>query len=302
MSDNMQFLEANKYLIRYYYIYKHKSFHRAAENFYVAGTDRNMKYAVTQLENFYQVQLIRVIGNKLEFTDFGHLLGEQAEQVYNLNLKINSILNKMNLKEINFSTSNDIYKYYVKPIFDVFQKDNPDAKITLVKTNQYDGTQKLLNREIDFIVGIIPIKIHPDLTYQKIADGKIFLVSLKENNDNFKDIKSLNDIKKFKCASLDNTDPFYYNLKDAEKKEKTNLNITYSTSDIDSLIEAVQSGFVDYSLVGNYTKFNDLSSFDVSFLFKPVEICFIYRRNESFTTAIEQLIKISKKLNIKPVE
>src|SRR4030043_1311405 len=139
MIDDMQFLEANKYLIRYYYIYKYKSFHRAAENFYVAGTDRNMKYTVDQLENFYKVQLVRVIGNKLEFTDFGHLLGEHAEQIYNLNLKINSILNKMNLKEVNFSVSSDIYKYYVKPIFDVFQKENPDSKITLIKTNQYDA-------------------------------------------------------------------------------------------------------------------------------------------------------------------
>ena len=302
MLDNMQFLEANKYLIRYYYIYKYKSFHRAAENFYVAGTDRNMRYTVTQLENFYGVQLVRVIGNKLEFTEFGELLGEQAEQIFNLNLKINSILNKMNLKEVNFSASYDIYKYYVKPIFDIFQRENPDSKITLIKTNQYDASQRLLNREIDFIVGFVPENCHSDLTYQKIAEGKIYLVSLKKNEDKFKNIKSLKEIKEYKGATLDNTDPFFYNLKETEKKEKINLNIIYSTSDFDSLIAVVRNNFADYSLIGNYTKFDDLVFIDVSFLFKPIEVCFIYRRNESFTTAIEKLIKISDKLSVKPIK
>lgn len=302
MQDDMQFLEANKYLIRYHYVYKYKSFHRAAENFYIAGTDRNMKYTVDQLENFYKVQLVRVIGNKLEFTDFGHLLGEHAEQIYNLNLKINSILNKMNLKEVNFSISNDIYKYYVKPIFEVFQKENPDTKITLIKTNQYDATQRLLNREIDFIVGLIPSNCHPELTYQKIAEGKIYLVSLKSNENKFKDIKSLNDIKEFKGATLDFTEPFYYNLKEIEKKENIILNIVYSTSDIESLIEVVRNNFADYSLMGNYIKFDDLAFLDVSSLFNTIEVCFIYRKNESLTPAIEKLIKISKKLNIKPIE
>ena len=301
MYDNMQFLEANKYLIRYYYIYKYKSFHRAAENFYISGTDRNMRYTVTQLENFYGVQLVRIIGNKLEFTEFGHLLGEQAEQIFNLNLKINSILNKMNLKEVNFSISSDIYKYYVKPVFKVFQKENPDSKIILIKTNQFDASQRLLNREIDFIVGFIPENCHPDLTYQKIAEGKIYLVSLKENEGKFKDIKSLKALTGYKGATLDNTDPFYFNLKKAEKKEKIELNIIYSTSDFDSLIEVVRNNFVDYSLIGNYTKLDDLAFIDVSFLFSPIEVCFIYRKNESFTTAIEKLIKISKKLDVKPV-
>lgn len=301
MLENMQFLEANKYLIRYYYIYKYKSFHRAAENFYIAGTDRNMRYTVTQLENFYGVQLVRIIGNKLEFTEFGNLLGAQAEQIYNLNLKINSVLNKMNLKEVNFSASHDIYKYYVKPIFEVFQKENSDSKITLIKTNQYDASEKLLNREIDFIVGFIPENCHPDLNYQKIAEGKIYLVSLKENGDKFKGISSLSEIKEYKGATLDNTDPFFYNLKEAEKKEKINLNIIYSTSDFDSLIEMVRNNYVDYSLLGNYTRLDDLAFFDVSFLFNPIEVCFIYRKNESFTTAIERLIKISNKLNVKPV-
>ena len=124
MEGNMQFLEANKYLIRYYYVYKFKNFNKAAENFYIAGTDRNMKYAVTQLEDFYGVQLIKVKGNKLEFTEFGDILGEQSEVIFRQNIKINSILNKINLKEVNFGTTQDFYNYYIKPIFDRFQKEN----------------------------------------------------------------------------------------------------------------------------------------------------------------------------------
>ena len=130
---------------------------------------------------------------------------------------------------------------------------------------------------------------------------RIKVNALKENEEKFINIKSLKDIKGYKGATLDNTDPFYYNLKEAEKKEKMDLNIIYSTSDIDSLIEVVRNNFVDYSLIGNYTKYEDLSFLDVSFLFNPIEVCFIYRKNESFTTAIEKLIKISNKLDVKPI-
>ena len=298
MQENLQFLEANKYLIRYYYVYKYKSFHRAAENFYIAGTDRNMKYTVTQLEDFYGVQLIKVTGNKLDFTEFGHLLGEQAEKVFNLNIKINSILNKINLKEVNFATTIDFYKYYIKPIFDVFQKENPDSTIILLKTNQFDATERLLKREIDFIVGSMPMSVHPDLEYQKIAQGKIYLVVQKENEEKFKKIKNLKDLLNFKGAMNDHTDPFYFNCKEACDKEDIDLNIVYYTSDFDSLVDVVRNRIVDYSLVGNYCMLDDLLMIDVSFLFTPVDICFIYRKKEALTKAIEKLIKISEKLKI----
>ena len=293
MEESLQFLEANKYLIRYYYVYKHKSFLRAAENFYVSGTDRNMKYAVTQLENFYGVQLINVKGNKLTFTEFGHILGKQSKKVYDNNIEINSILQRSNLKEVRIATSFDFYKYYIKPVFAVFQKDNPDSKIILIKTNQYDATDRLLKREIDFIIGTNEVNPHPELTYDERSKAKILLAVKKENEAKYKNINSLVELKKIKGAINDQTDPFYHNFQYTTAEACVDLNIVYYTSDFESLIEIVR--------IGNYKYFSDLSFIDVSHLFKPVIISFIYRKGESQSMAIKNLINISSKLNIKPV-
>lgn len=301
MSESLQFLEANKYLIRFYYVYKYKNFNRAAENFYIQGTDRNMRYALSQLENFYSVKLVKTEGNKLDFTEFGHILGRYAEKIFNLNLEINSILSRANLKEVRFSTTPDFYEYYIKPIFQTFQLENPDIKIILLKTNQYDATQKLLNREIDFIVGSIPINPHHDLTYQEIAKAKMLLAVKKENEAKFINIKSLNDLKDYKGAINDSTDPFYYNFFQAVNDTNSQINVPFFTSDFNSLIEVVRNGFTDYSIVGNYALFDDISFIDISYLFTPVAICFIYRKGETPTIAITKLIEISTKLQIKPI-
>ncbi len=301
MTEDLQFLEANKFLIRYYYIYKYKSFHKASEKFYTASSDRNMKYAVQQLEKCYKVQLIKIKGNMFEFTEFGHILGEQVEKIYNLNVNTYSLLNKLNLKEINFATSPDYYKYYIKKVFDSFITENPDIKVNILKTNQMDSTERLLKREIDFIVGAVPLIQNPDLIYQEIAESKVFLAYLKKNSKKFKKIDSLYDIKELKGAMCDHTHVFYQNVREAEKEKNIKLNIVQNISDFESLIDAVKSGNVDYSIVGNYDLTDeDLIFLDITGFFKVYKICFIYRRNEVLTRTIEKLIKISEQLQIKP--
>ena len=41
-----------------------------------------MKYAMAQLEIFYNIQLIKVEGNKLSFTEFGHILGKASQKIW----------------------------------------------------------------------------------------------------------------------------------------------------------------------------------------------------------------------------
>ncbi len=301
MINSMQFLEANKYLIRYYYIYKYKSFNKASDNFYVSSSDRNMKYAVDQLESFYGVKLIKTSGNKLDFTEFGHILGRESEKIFNYNLDINSIIQRANFKEVRFATSNDFYEYYVKPIFVVFQKENPEIKITLIKTNQFDSTQRILNREIDFIVGSVPIKKNDDLIYQPIAKAKMLLVCTKEKYEIFKNIKSLKELEPYKGAINDSTDPFYSNFIENTQKQEADLSILYYTTDCRSLVNVVLDGYADYSIIGNYKQFDEVSLIDITGLFDPVNIAFIYRKGETPTKIIEKLIEVSKKLNIKPI-
>ncbi|MBN2546671.1 MAG: LysR family transcriptional regulator [Spirochaetes bacterium] len=302
MTEDLQFLEANKYLIRYYYIYKYKSFHKASKEFYVASSDRNMKYAVQQLEKYYNVQLIKIKGNMFEFTEFGHILGEQVKKIYDININIYTMLNKLDLKEINFATSPDFYKYYIKPVFDAFIKENPEIKVNILKTNQMDSTGRLIKREIDFIVGSLPLNQNPDLIYQEIAESRIFLAYLKENRQKFNKIDSLNDIKELKGAMCDHTHIFYHNVKEIEKENNIKLNIVHNISDFESLIDAVRSRNVDYSIVGNYEFLDeDVNFYDITGFFKPHKICYIYRKNEALTKSIEKLIIIAEKLKIKPV-
>jgi len=301
MYEDLKFLEANKYLIKYYYIYKYKSLYKASENFYEPTSDRNMKNAIKLLEEFYNVQLVNVKGNRVEFTEFGEILGKQAEQIFNINLNIKSLINNINLKEINFATSPDYYKYYIKKVFDSFITENPDIKVNILKTNQMDSTERLLKREIDFIVGAVPLIQNPDLIYQEIAESKVFLAYLKKNSKKFKKIDSLYDIKEIKGAMCDHTHVFYQNVREIEKEKNIKLNIVQNISDFESLIDAVKSGNVDYSIVGNYDLTDqDLIFLDITGFFKVYKICFIYRRNEVLTRTIEKLIKISEQLQIKP--
>jgi DNA-binding transcriptional LysR family regulator len=301
IQESFHFLEANKYLIRYYYVYKYKSFHRASENFYIAGTDRNMKYAVTQLEAFYGLNLINIEGNKLGFTEFGHILGEYSQKIFDLNVEINSNLQRLNLKEIRYASSFDFYKYYIKPIFDIFIKENNDLKVTVIKTNQYDATEKLLNREIDFIVGSIPIHKNQDLTYQLIEKANILLAVKDKNKDKFSAVKKLSDLVKFKGATYDHTDPFYENFYKSQEENDVELNIMYQSSDFDSLVDAVKNNVVDYAIVGNYSLVDGIHFADISNFFYPIEICIIYRNGETTTKAIEEWKKIGLDLKIKPL-
>jgi DNA-binding transcriptional LysR family regulator len=301
MQDNMQFLEANKYLIRYYYVYKHKSFHRAAEFFYISSTDRNMKYAVTQLEELYDIQLVKVEGNKLNFTEFGHVLGELSKKVFDTNIEIHSVLKRTNLEEIRFATSHDFFKYYIKPIFENFQKENPDAKVRILKTNQDDSTARLLRHEIDFVVGTVPMKQHPDLTYYDFSEGKMLLMVQKDREKEFTSVKSLADLAGLRGGMKDSTDAFHANFQKSCAGLDEPLNIMYETSDYESLVDIVRSGHVDYVITGNYYIHDDLAYIDISHLFEPVKIAFIYRKGEDQTLAIDKLVEISQQMKVKPI-
>ena len=299
---DLQFLEANKYLIKYYYIYKYKNLNKASENFYLSSSDRNMKYAVEQLESFYGVKLIKVEGNKLNFTDFGHILGEYSKKIYELNIEINSRLEVANLKEVRFATSNDFYKYYIKPVFDKFQTENKDVRITLLKTNQYDAIQRLLNHEIDFVVGSQSLFLNSSLIYHKIAETRILLATKKENIEKFKNIKSLKELEPYRAAITDNTHPSNETILNTLEKEDVKLNIFYQTTDFESLIDSLRNDYVDFAIVGSYDSFSDIDFVDISFLFTPIAICFIYRKGEPQNKAIQKLIDISLILKVKPKE
>lgn len=300
--DNLEYLESNKYLIRYYYVYKFKNLHRAAEEFYLQSTDRNMRYAINQLENFYNIQLIKTEGNKISFTEFGHILGKFSEQIYNVNLSIYSVLQRVNFKEIRFATSYDFYKYYIEPIFAYFQKEYSDAKIMLIKTNQHDSTNMLSKGEIDFIVGVKPDIINDKFEYQTIAQAKILLAIKQETIDKLGEINYLKDLKKLKGAMNDFTDPFYEKYEKADRDKNIKLNIVFHTSEYESLIGAVLNDFVDYAIVGNYTNIDGLVYFDISEIFAPTEIAFIYRKGEAVRKALKNLIDISQALDVKPSE
>lgn len=296
----MQFLEANKYLIRYHYIYKYKSFHKAALNFYQQTSDRNMKYAVDQLESYYGVQLIKVNGNKLSFTEFGHILGYKTAEIVITNLEINSLIQRSNLKEVRFATSYDIYRYYGKPIFDLFLQEEPDIKMVLLKTNQYDAINRLLDREIDFVVGIMQSNPRCDLTYHRLFDASILLAVSAANADHFKTILSLHDLKEYRGAMNDQTDPFYENYQQTIAADNIELNIIYQTSDYESLINAVRDNLVDYAIVGNYERLPGINYFDISRFFAPVIIAYIFRKKENPTLAIEKLMGIKERIDLQP--
>jgi DNA-binding transcriptional LysR family regulator len=302
LQESFHFLEANKYLIRYYYVYKYKSFHRASENFYIAGTDRNMKYAVTQLESFYGLKLVNIEGNKLGFTEFGHILGSYSQRIFDLNVEINSNLQRLNLKEVRFASTHDFYKYYIKSIFDVFLKKNNDLKVTVIKTNQYDSIQRLLSREIDFVVGTTTFHQNQDLSFQEIANANILLAVKEGRKNEFTGIKKMADLLKFKGATYDNTDPFFENFYKCQEENEIELNIIYQSSDFDSLIDSLKDDIVDYAIVGNYANVEGIHFIDISSFFYPVVISIIYRKGEPTTEAIEEWIKIALDLKIAPME
>jgi DNA-binding transcriptional LysR family regulator len=302
MEQNLQYLEANKFLIRYHYIYKYKSYKKAAENYYVSSTDRNMSYAVDQLEAFYGVQLIRVHGNRLEFTEFGHIIGGVAQQVFQMNKDAKSKLDKVNLREINFATTADSYKYYVSQILLKFQEENPDVKVFALKTYYDDAARKLQQNEIDFYVGPVALERNSDFEYKSIGVTRTVLAVKNERKDEFNFNGCLSDFLPFKGAMKDKTSTFHTFFEKEAEKLGLKLDIALETSDVETLVDAVKNDVVDYAIIGNYYKDPDLHFIDITKCFEPLEICFVSRKGEVPTLALEKLIEVSQLLRVKPMD
>ncbi len=295
-------LEANKFLIRYHYIYKFKNYTKAAENFYMPSSERNMRYAVSQLQDIYGVQLVNTDGNKLDFTFLGHLLGEYSQKIFSQNLEIASVIDRINMKEIRFASTFDFYKYYIGPVFDRFIKDNPDVRVQIIKTNQSDAQERLAKREIDFVIGTIPLNKNPDFVYDEVEDGKMLLAYRPEDREKFCGINSLKELTAFKGAMNDPSAAFYENFVASIANAEVELRILYETTDYGSLIKLLTDKIADYAIVGNYEKTEGIEFKDISGLFLPVKIAFIYRNGENPTKSIKELIAVFGKVKIKPVE
>ncbi len=301
MFESNQFLEANKYLIRFYYVYKYKSLTKAAQNFYSAGSDRNMKYAVTQLEEIYGVKLANITTSKVEFTAFGDMVAHEAEKIYNINSQINSMIRRIQMKEIRFATSYDFFKYYIAPVFKNFQRKFVDVNITIVKTNQKDAIERLKQREVDFVVGTLPMEQDKDIVYEPFTKAKMLLVYLPNSRHKFDEITTLKEIAGYKGAINDVSAPFYENFEATLRSLDLTMNIVYQITDYESLIQLVREGLVDYAIAGNYSKEESLLTKDISDLFYPINICFIYRKGEEPSNTIRELIDVSRVLKVKPI-
>lgn len=291
-------LESVKYLIRYYYIYKYKSYVKACENYYEQIKPGVMKYSVSNLEDIYGTQLITDATNKLAFTEAGDKLGHLTQRIFDSVLMINNAISRVKMEQIRFGCSPDFYKYFIKPVFYTFRKKYPRAQMIIVKANEEYNIEQLIHGRIDFVMGTMPANLHPVLDYQKIMNAKILLAVREDKYQLFKHIESLEMLSGYHGAMNDFTDPLHTNIKVGLEKANLNLNLFYMTSDFQSLIDEVRNGFVDYAFVGNYDIVEGLEFIDVSRFFSPVVVCFILRKGDILPDGIKELINISEKIDI----
>lgn len=295
-------LEANKYMIPFYYVYKYSSYSKAADNYFQAASIKYFRHSVHELEALYNTKIVNVKNrNQLVFTEFGHVLAAQAKKIYETTIESSKLLERLKLKEIRFATMPDFYEYYIKKVFLNYMSIHKNVKIVLYTLNQESGIQSLLNREIDFYVGIMPEKKHEELQYTANGEARILLAVRESEKDSFAGLTSFKKLKNLRGATHNSKDPLLENLNASLKKEGTQLNIVFYGNNFSSIVESVNNGFASYAIVGNYTECPGIKFYDISHLCNKMELAFIHRKGENHSRAMDRLLKISQSMNIQPI-
>lgn len=288
MKADISYINGNNYITRYYFVYKFKNYTMAGKNYLYPITPHDLQYSVKHLEDFFEVELVRnTQNNELKFTEYGHILAEQAKKIYEITVTSVALLKQIMKKQgakmpLLFTTTSDLYEFYIRDAFSAFSRENDGSPITPMIIDQYIAMAKLLNKEIDFTVGIVPAVEDDRFVYKKIGESSVLLAVRKDHIEMFKEMNNLGKLIHRKGAVINHSDPFYDNFHASLNDVINELNIVYYGNNFQSLIEAVRSNFVTYAIVNNYALYKDLRLINITRLFKPVELAFIFCKDNPY--------------------
>jgi len=160
---------------------KNLSFTKAANELFI--TQPAITKHIRNLENELDLRLFNRKGNKIYLTAEGIVLLEFADELFNLQLKLEDKLNSF--KEtlsgsFRLGASTTIAQYVIPPVLSLFHKRYIDVKLSLLTKNTEQIADALLRGEID--LGIVEGKIkNTDIHYSKFISDELVAVTSAQN-------------------------------------------------------------------------------------------------------------------------
>lgn len=152
---------------------KNLSFTKAASELYISqpAISKNIQ----ALENEFGLRLFVRRGNRIYLTSAGKVLLDYSEEIFNLQLKLESNLNLFKEEQtgsLRLGASTTIAQYVIAPVLSKFNKKFPNIKLSLLSGNSERIADALLKGEID--LGIVEGKIkNKDLKYTHFISDEL---------------------------------------------------------------------------------------------------------------------------------
>ncbi|WP_347548846.1 LysR substrate-binding domain-containing protein [Pseudalkalibacillus hwajinpoensis] len=147
-----------KQLAYFVEVAKQKSFTKASQSLYISQP--TLSKMVKSLESELEVELLDRSARSSELTDAGKIVFLQGEKILNMVDDLSSHLyDMMNLKKghIKVGLPPLIGALYFPTIIKGFQESYPEITIELVEHGANIAQQKILEGELDFAVGLLPV-------------------------------------------------------------------------------------------------------------------------------------------------
>ncbi len=290
----------------FYDVAKYSSISKAAEATFTSQPA--ISKSIKKLEDDLNIQLFYRNKTGVSLTDKGKELLYYVEKSYgNLIIAERIMLETENLErgKLSIGMPSNIGSFYLFDKIIDFHKKYPNIEVTIIT----GGTTKLLDlldsHKIDFIIDTAPIKNNnEELTIKKLENVEYcFFIKKDNNNINYKNIKSLKDLKNMPLIF---PIPGTANRKDIDElfnKEKIEivnvLNIHTSEMIISAVKRDLGIGYVIKDLILQDVKNNELEIINIEEKMPKVEIDLVYNKN-FLTTAPKKFIKnyIDKNIEI----
>ncbi len=176
---------------------KNLSFTKAANELYISqpAISKNIQ----ALENEFGLRLFIRKGNRTYLTSAGKVLLGYSEDIFNLQMKLESDLNMFKDEQtglLRLGASTTIAQYVIAPILSKFNKKFPHIKLSLISGNSERISDALLKEDID--LGIVEGKTkNKDIKYTKFISDELVAATnfnnkyIKKNEISLKELTHL---------------------------------------------------------------------------------------------------------------
>lgn len=158
---------------------QHLHFTRAAESLYI--TQPSVSAAIQNLEDQYTVKLFHRVGRRIELTNAGRLLQQEAEKVFRqVELAERGLreLNDLQKGELRLGASQTIGSYWLSHFMSQFKQQHPGIRVdcTLGNTQEISTGTMTGRFDLGFVEGTVESSALETLTQQRVGSDRLQIV------------------------------------------------------------------------------------------------------------------------------